>query len=150
MKNRSSDSPSKEALDGVREVYRELEQRPVERNCIRRTECCHFQITGKVPQLTMGEALVLAKGVRASGRKTVPEAPSGACPLLEETTGKCMAYDARPFGCRTHFCKAAGGVIPRSSILDLIRRLEEIDATLGGDGPRSLPSALRDALRRIA
>ena len=34
------------ALDEVRNVYVDLAQRPIERNCVRRTECCHFKLTG--------------------------------------------------------------------------------------------------------
>jgi hypothetical protein len=36
-------------------------------------EYCQFQITGITPQLTKGEALVAAKGFRATGRKEIPE-----------------------------------------------------------------------------
>ena len=57
-----------------------------------------------------------------------------------------MIYADRPFGCRTHFCDAAGGPHPRKQILDLIRRLEEVDRRLGGDGPRMIEAAVADAL----
>ncbi len=137
----------REALEEVRAVYRELENRPIERNCIRRTECCHFKLTGLTPQLTRGEALLAARAVRASGRKAMPERTDGACPLLKEN-GACMIYQDRPFGCRTHFCAAAGGPYARAEVLDLIRRLETVDARLGGDGPRALPGAVREELPR--
>jgi Fe-S-cluster containining protein len=135
-----------EALEEVRAVYRELENRPVERACTRRTECCHFKLTGRTPQLTRGEAIVAARALRAAGRKALPERDDGACPLLR-ADGACLIYQDRPFGCRTHFCAAAGGPYARSEVLDLIRRLEVIDGRLEGDGPRALPAALRDELR---
>jgi Fe-S-cluster containining protein len=138
----------REALEEVRAVYRDLESRPVERACTRLTECCQFKLTGRTPQLTKGEAVLAARALRASGRKAMPEREDGACPLLREN-GACMIYQDRPFGCRTHFCAAAGGPYARSEVLDLIRRLEVVDVRLGGTGPRALPGALRDELRRM-
>ena len=137
------------ALGEVRAVYAELAKRPVTRNCVARTECCQFRLTGLTPQPTKGEALVAAKGFRATGRKELPEAADGDCPLLKRETGKCMIYADRPFGCRTHFCDAAGGPFPRKQILDLIRRLEEVDRRLGGDGPRLIEAAVADALEEM-
>jgi Fe-S-cluster containining protein len=135
----------REALEEVRAVYAELARRPVERNCTRLTECCQFKITGRVPQLTRGEAILAAKALRASGRKSLPERDDGAYPLLRED-GKCLIYQDRPFGCRTHFCAAAGGPYARGEVLDLIRRLEAADGRLGGDGPRALEAAVRGEL----
>ncbi len=135
----------REALEEVRAVYRDLEKRPVERGCTRLTECCQFKLTGRTPMLTKGEAILAAKALRASGRKALPERDDGACPMLREN-GACMIYQDRPFGCRTHFCAAAGGPYARSEVLDLIRRLEAVDIRLGGDGPRALPSAVSDEL----
>jgi uncharacterized protein len=134
------------AIREVRRVYADLEARPLDRACIRRAECCSFHITGKVPQLTRGEALVLAKALRATGRTRPPERTDGACPLLDPATSRCLVYQDRPFGCRTHFCHAAGGPYPRRPVLDLIRRLETIDHSLDGDGPHPLPKALQSAL----
>lgn len=135
------------ALQEVRQVYAELGARPIDRNCVRVKECCHFKLTGRTPYLTRGEALLAAKALRATGRKALPTSPTGACPLLDSQTGNCLIYDARPFGCRTHFCAAAGGPYPRREVLDLIRRLEAIDESLGGDGPRILQGAIADALK---
>src|SRR5271154_2969839 len=137
----------REALEEVRAVYRELESRPVERACIRRTECCHFKLTGRTPQLTRGEAVLAARALRASGRKTMPKRNDGACPMLREN-GACMIYADRPFGCRTHFCAAAGGPYARAEGLGLIRRLEAGDTKLRGEGPRALAAAVEDALAR--
>jgi Fe-S-cluster containining protein len=137
------------AAEEVRAIYRELETRPIERACTRLTECCHFQLTGRTPHLTRGEALLAAQAIRAAGRKELGEpSRAGACPLLRED-GRCLIYADRPFGCRTHFCAAAGGPYARASVLDLIRRLEALDARLGGDGPRLLPGAVADALRGL-
>ena len=138
------------SLDEVRRIYDELAARPVERQCIRRTECCHFKLTGLTPYLTKGEALVAARALRATGRTKLPPVVNGACPLLEHRSGRCLIYADRPFGCRTHFCAAAGGPLARRDVVDLIRRLETIDAQLGGDGPRKLPGAVTAALQEIA
>jgi Fe-S-cluster containining protein len=134
------------AIAEVRAVYAALAGRPVERSCLARTECCRFQLTGLTPHLTKGEALVAAKGFRATGRKELPESPDGACPMLKRDTGKCMIYADRPFGCRTHFCAAAGGPYSRKEVLDLIRRLEDVDRKLGGDGARKIQAAVAAAL----
>lgn len=134
-----------EALAEVRAVYLMLAERPLDRNCVGRAGCCHFRQTGKTPHLTRGEALELARGLRAAGRTRLPERADGACPLLGPDL-RCMAYAARPFGCRTHFCAAAGGAAARRDVLDLIRRLETVDERLGGDGAKPLPQALREAL----
>lgn len=134
------------ALAEVRAVYAELASRPIERNCTLRTECCHFKLTGLTPYLTKGEALLAATAFRATGRRQLPERTDGACPMLHPETGRCMIYADRPFGCRTHFCAAAGGPYARREVLDLIRRLEAVDAGLGGDGARALPGAVAAAL----
>src|SRR5207249_7756346 len=98
------------------------------------------------PYLTKGEALVAAQALRATGRKTLPVNPTAACPFLDAETGDCLIYDSRPFGCRTHFCAAAGGPYARREVIDLIRRLEAIDESLGGSGPRPLQDAITNAL----
>jgi Fe-S-cluster containining protein len=130
-----------EALDEVRAIYRELDSRPVDRACTRLGECCAFRLTGRTPMLTHGEAMLVAKAFRAKGRKALPDRADGACPMLRETGG-CLIYADRPFGCRTHFCAAAGGPYARGEVLDLIRRLEAVDSLLGGDGPRGLATAV--------
>jgi uncharacterized protein len=135
-------------LEGVREVYAELSARPVERDCTGRAECCQFKLTGRTPFLTRGEALVAAQAVRASGRKRVQATKDGACPLLEG--GRCRVYEGRPFGCRTHFCKAAGGPYARGEVRDLIQRLDDIDRELGGNGGVNLPAAVEWGLKEMS
>ena len=139
----------KNLLAEVRAVYVELTRRPVQRNCEARTECCQFQLTGLTPQLTKGEAWLAAKAFRATGRKALPEPAEGICPLLKCETGRCLIYADRPFGCRTHFCAAAGGSYARREVLDLIRRLEAVDQQLGGDGPHAIQFAVAAALAGI-
>jgi len=139
-------SVEEQSLAEVSAVYRDLANRPIERSCELRTQCCHFKLTGKTPYLTRGEALVAARALRATGRKTLPSRTDGACPLLDAQTSRCLIYEDRPFGCRTHFCAAAGGPYARREVVDLIRRLEEIDEQLGGDGPRALPAAISSEL----
>ncbi len=134
------------ALAEVRAVYAELAKRPVQRECIARTDCCQFKLTGRTPMLTKGEALLAARTFKATGRKELPERADGSCPLLKLETGKCMIYADRPFGCRTHFCDAAGGPYARKDVVDLIRRLEAVDLQQGGDGPRRIQAAVGDLL----
>lgn len=136
-----------EAIAKVMEVYEELERRPVERDCVRRTECCQFKLTGHVPYLTEGEALVAARALRAKGIHKLISRNDGACPMLD-AGGLCQIYESRPFGCRTHFCVAAGGPYKRREVVDLIRELEDIDHAAGGCGPRTLPVAVKEALAR--
>ena len=141
------------AVAAVRAVYADLAARPAVRGCLGRSECCRFRLTGRLPFLTRGEALVAARAWRATGRKTLPEiiAADGACPLLDPATARCRIYADRPFACRTHFCREAGGIVPRADVLDLIRRLEAISAGLpDGDGaPRPLPAAVAAELSRV-
>ncbi len=139
-----------DAVAAVRQIYADLAQRPFERNCVRRTECCHFKLTGLTPYLTKGEAIVAARALRATGRKVLPGNPTGACPILDSATGNCLIYNDRPFGCRTHFCAAAGGPLARREVVDLIRRLEQVDLELNGKGPRPLPKAVAEALEELS
>lgn len=134
------------ALVEVRKVYAELERRPSERNCLRLKQCCHFKLTGRIPFLTKGEALLAARALRSTGRTRLPKSADGMCPLLDCASGDCLIYNDRPFGCRTHFCAAAGGPYTRKEVLDLIRRLEQRDLELTGVGARRLPEAVADAL----
>jgi Fe-S-cluster containining protein len=133
----------------VRKIYADLAARPLERSCALRTDCCHFKLTGKTPHLTYAEALVAANALRATGRTTLPAHTAGSCPLLDPKTSRCLIYESRPLGCRTHFCAPAGGPYPRTHVLDLIRRLEEIDQDLGGDGSHPIEKAVTYALANL-
>jgi len=133
------------AIQAVRLIYAELEQRPQQRNCTGLADCCRFRLTGKTPYLTGGEALVAGAAWRAAGRTEVKPSPDGSCPFLG-SDGRCRIYAGRPFGCRTHFCEAAGGPLARGEVRDLIQRLEEIDHLLGGNGAINLPAAMQQAM----
>ncbi len=137
----------KAPLAELRNIYAEVEARALPRQCELRTGCCHFRLTGKTPLLTRVEALLAAKGVRASGRKKLVPRADGACPMLGRE-GRCGIYAHRPFGCRTHFCAAAGGPYPRQHVADLIHRMEALDEALGWhDGSRPFEAAVADALK---
>jgi len=144
-RNRRRQPDTAQSIAAVRAIYAEVDARPVERACLQRTECCRFHVTGRTPHLTRGEALTAARALRATGRTRLPERGDGACPLLDGGA-RCLIYADRPIGCRTHFCAAAGGPYARRTVGDLIRRLEDIDAELGGEGARPLVPALRLAL----
>jgi Fe-S-cluster containining protein len=138
-----------EVLTEVRAVYAELANRPVERACVLRTECCHFKITGRTPYLTKGEALLAARALRAAGRTKLPVPEHGGCPLFDGPTGRCLIYASRPFGCRTHFCRDAGGPYDRRDVVDLIRRLEAAALRLASQQAESLPVAMARVLREF-
>ena len=141
------DPAIEQTLREVREVYDAWSRRPLERSCVGLADCCRFRLAGHTPYLTKGEAMVAAKAWRAAGRKDFEMPADGSCPFLHPANGRCRIYEGRPFGCRTHFCAAAGGPAKRDEVRDLIQRLESIDRQLGGVGPVSLPVAMTDALR---
>src|SRR3990167_5171120 len=144
-KNPRSGSDTELAITEIKSVYADLAKRSQERNCTLKAQCCHFTLTGKTPFLTKGEAIVAAKALRHAGRKRLPERNDGACKLLHPTTSRCIIYEGRPFGCRTHFCQSAGGPYARKDVIDLIRRMETVDEQLQGSGPRELHAAVEDA-----
>lgn len=151
MSRRPATTPEiSDAIAAVRRVYAAYEASPAPgRSCIGRADCCHFQRTGRTPYLTLGEALVAVKAWRATGRGEIPDpGADGACPFLAD--GRCRIHLDRPFGCRTHFCTAAGGPVPRNEARAWIQQLEAIDQSLGGDGGVNLPSALTQAAARLA
>lgn len=130
----------------IREVYDQLENRPVERSCVQQTECCRFQSSGKTPYVTKGEALVAARAWRATGRKSISIPEDGVCPFLSRKTGRCQIYESRPLPCRTHFCQAAGGPYQRKDVQDLIWVLERVDHELQGEGARPIAEAVQQWL----
>lgn len=136
------------AIAKVKAIYEELATRPIERHCTLNTTCCHFLQTGKTPFLTRGEALLAAAALRNTGRKELPKRNDGACQLLHPRTNRCLIYEERPFGCRTHFCAKAGGPYARKEVIDLIHRLEEMDRQLDGTGPQELHEAIKETLKQ--
>lgn len=139
MKPRTS---TDEAIREVLAIYQEWARRPLDRHCTGRADCCRFRLAGHTPYLTRGEAIFAAKAWRAAGRKEVAMPADGSCPFLHPVSGKCRIYEGRPFGCRTHFCAAAGGPADRKLVRDLIQRLEDIDRRLGGNGGVKLATAV--------
>lgn len=129
-------------LAQVQDIYARLALLPFEHSCTSLSQCCRFRLTGRTPFLTRGEALLARQAARSSGKKKLPPAPDGSCPLLSPD-GRCSIYAARPFACRTHFCDAAGGPYPRKLVRDLIHELEAVDQLLGGRGGMGLPAALK-------
>jgi Fe-S-cluster containining protein len=134
------------AIREVLEIYAEWQRRPIQRNCTGLADCCRFRLVGHTPYLTRGEALVAARTWKAAGRKDLPLPADGSCPFLHPDTGKCRIHDGRPFGCRTHFCVAAGGPAARNEVRVLIQRLEEIDHRLGGKGAVNLTAAVKEVM----
>ena len=149
MKRKAAPTES-EILSEIRSIYQDLAERPIQRNCTLQTECCRFHLTGKTPLLTAGEAFVAAKAIRSAGRTSMPESPDGSCPMLDQRTARCMIYANRPFACRTHFCEGAGGPLARKDVLDLIRRLEVVDASMNGKGAVNITSAVREQLHSLS
>jgi uncharacterized protein len=137
-----------EEIAAVKTVYADLAARPHERACTGLARCCAFRLNGRTPFLTKGEALVAAQAWRAAGRKEVMLPADGSCPFLGKN-GRCQIYEGRPFGCRTHFCEAAGGPLARGEVRDLIQRLEAIDLRLGGKGGVNLPTAVASAMLEL-
>ncbi|MBL9116678.1 MAG: YkgJ family cysteine cluster protein [Verrucomicrobiaceae bacterium] len=141
-----SSSLSTALKEQIRQIYADLEARPLPRACQLSGGCCRFKLTGRTPSVTRVEALYAAVGVRAAGRTKLQPRADGACSCLGKD-GRCTIYQNRPFGCRTHFCEEAGGMYPRKHVADLIRRLEALDVSIGWrNGPRDFPEALEDAL----
>lgn len=141
-------APLDDIIRRTKEVYASLATLEVSRQCVGRSTCCQFLRTGKTPMLTIGEALVAAQGLRASGRARLPvstDPASGRCPMLN-SQNQCSIYSHRPFGCRTHFCAAAGGPYPRKMVHGLIQELESIAESLRQTDPRPILGAISDGL----
>ncbi len=144
LRHKNEQVPEPETLAEVRRLLNEGTQRAARahRACAGLADCCRFRQTGETPHVTLGEAWVVWLAWKAAGRTKVELPNDGSCPFLNGQ-GMCMIYEARPLACRTHFCVAAGGVLPRKEVIDLIHALEDIDAALGGDGAARLPDAVK-------
>jgi len=112
-------------------------------------DCCRFDVTGREPYLWPNEWRVLERAIAARGRprRTLRVVAEGrTCPLYEH--GRCTAYAARPFGCRTFFCARAVGPErrpPRAALAAIGRRIAAAAQAEDPrcDGPRALTSLLR-------
>lgn len=144
---------SGDALAELRALYAEVEGLTAGFTCDASTDCCRFGVTGREPYPTAVELALLEHAVRARGglpkRRTLPVAGERRCALLSDE-GRCLAYDARPFGCRTFFCERARGPagedardLPRREIQALARRIADLSARVApaDPGPRPLSRA---------
>jgi Fe-S-cluster containining protein len=135
---------SQDREDELRAIYAAADTLLEGWGCDRSTDCCHFARTGREPQLWPNEWALLERALRARPapkRRGLPMIDEGRCPLLGDD-GKCVAYAARPFGCRTFFCDRATGPTrrpPRSELAELGRKI----AALAEKGSREArPRAL--------
>jgi Fe-S-cluster containining protein len=131
--------------------------------------CCRFDLTGREPHPTAVELAELRHAIRASGidldgRRRLPLAEGGPCPLLDDA-GRCRVYAARPFGCRTFFCPEAregpgareaapggrpgrsGSRWPRGAIQEIGRRIADLSARFDARDPHPRPLVRALAVR---
>ncbi|MBW2525293.1 MAG: YkgJ family cysteine cluster protein [Deltaproteobacteria bacterium] len=163
MAGRSRLSRADEAglLSELRAVYLEVDELSSLHSCPRSTRCCRFGLTGREPYVTSIELAALRHALRARGARLPRQRPaplrdSGrrdeqCCPLLDHQ-GRCSVYEARPLGCRTHWCHDADRptTVPHRGVVELVRRIEQIAERheTGGDVGRPLRVALQAAVSR--
>lgn len=133
--------------DDIQKIYADAEASLPARNCTRTTRCCRFAETGREPYVTRAETDYLFAVLRASGRRMPPPRDDGACPFLDRDEKTCTIYEGRPFGCRTHFCREAGGSVTAQELKPSLDRLAALDEKLGADGPRPLTRVLNDIVK---
>ena len=139
---RNSKDPRENAWTRLAAIYREVDMLLDGHSCDNSTECCRFGITGREPYVTPIEVSYLreelrkgGKGLPGRGKRALPlHAPNGrdsqderTCPLLS-VEGRCVAYAARPFGCRTFFCERRQGPskFPRTEVRELLGALSSL------------------------
>lgn len=140
-------------LNELRALYSEVDALLDGWSCEDSTECCRFGVTGREPYPTAIELFELERAVRTRGglpkRRTLPVAEERRCALLSDE-GRCLAYAARPFGCRTFFCERATEptgkglrATPRNEIARLGRAVADLSARFSpvDPGPRPLSKA---------
>ena len=128
--------------EDIEKIYAEAEASLPARNCTRTTRCCRFAETGREPYVTRAETDYLFAVLRSTGRRMPPPRYDGACPFLDGDEKTCSIYEGRPFGCRTHFCREAGGAVTAQELKPSLDKLAALDEKLGGDGPRPLTRVL--------
>ncbi len=98
--------------------------------------------------LTAGEALVAAKAVRASGRKTFQPSriPTPAVARYSAMTTVASFTPAGPSVAAPTSVTWLAARLPRRILQDLIHRLEAIAESLGDTDPRPLELAITSAL----
>lgn len=128
-------------------IYAAVDSALFGHGCEGTTECCRFGITGREPYVTPIEVAYLKASLRKQG-KGLPGAKNRALPLLGgnvsaeracpllQADGKCAAYEARPFGCRTFFCerRTGPGKFPKVLVRELLNELSALsEAESPGD-----------------
>jgi len=131
----------------IERIYAEAEASLPERSCTRRTRCCRFAETGREPYVTRAETDFLFAVLRSKGRRLPPPRDDGACPFLDSDERTCSVYEGRPFGCRTNFCREAGGAVTAQELRGSLDKLNALDESLGHEGPRPLTRVLDTILR---
>lgn len=122
-----------ETETALRELYARTDALFAAWTCPGRARCCQFGLTGRQPELWGVEWALLDRALR---QRPAPQKKAGApgdCPAFDPSTRRCRAYDARPFGCRTHFCDEAEpcGKNPRAEIRALARDLAALAERTG-------------------
>ncbi len=143
-------SEDRERLAELRQLYAEVARLTEGFECDASTDCCRFGVTGREPYPTAVELAELERAVRARGGlprvRSLPVVGERRCALLSDE-GRCVAYESRPFGCRTFFCDRARGPvgqsareIPRGEIARLGRQVADLSAKFDprDPGPRPL------------
>jgi Fe-S-cluster containining protein len=152
---RPTQGPRIHDLDALRELYAEADGALEGWSCEASTDCCHFGRTGREPYLWPNEWALLEHALRGRQppRASLPLVDDERrCPLLGRD-GRCSAYAARPFGCRTFFCERAQGPTrrtPRGALADLGKRIagHALEADPSCDGPRALTRLLESRWKR--
>ena len=113
----------------LRTLYAETDALFVGWSCAESGQCCRFSVTRRQPELWPIEWRLLQRALRARPAGKCGQS-AGDCPAFDSISRRCRAYDARPFGCRTHFCLSASAASknPRRQIRDLARRLADLAA----------------------
>ena len=137
-------------LGELRALYAEIDRAFSGWACEASTDCCRFGVTGREPYPTAIEMAELERAVKARGglpkRRSLPVAGERRCTLLGDD-GRCLVYDARPFGCRTFFCQRAqdamGQALPKKVIAEVSRKVADLSERFrpADPGPRPISRA---------
>jgi len=131
----------------ILKVYALADEAMPQRDCTGRACCCLFAETGREPFVTDAEMDTLLAELKKQGRKVPAPRDDGACPLLTADSKRCSVYDGRPLGCRTFFCREAGGPATAREMREAVQLLNAIDEgqRRGKRGSRTLTAALEGA-----
>jgi uncharacterized protein len=131
----------------LRKLYEKTDALLAHLSCDGATECCRFGITGREPYPTAVELAELDLALKSAPlpkTRHLATLNERRCPVLG-ADGRCRAYAARPFGCRTYFCdRVRGGKVPRAEIQQISREIAALSARFApaDPGPRPLTKAL--------